>query len=282
MSAPTATAETDVGTRLARRFAALRAEGRAGLVTFTMAGDPGYDTALSILRALPAAGADILELGMPFSDPVADGPVIQEAAQRALAAGASMKRTLEAVRAFREGDEDTPVVLMGYYNPIHHMGPATFARAAGAAGVDGVIVVDLPAEEAAELVDPLTEAGVAFIRLVAPTTTDARLPLALRDAGGFVYYVSVAGITGAQAASEDAVAAGVARIRNATSLPVAVGFGIKTPEQAASVARAADAVVVGSALVAVIASAAKGNPSGVAEAAADFVHSLATGVRAAR
>ncbi len=282
MSAPAAAAEAGIGARLARRFATLGEEGRAGLVAYVMAGDPDHDTALSVLRALPAAGADVIELGMPFSDPIADGPVIQEAAQRALAAGASMRRTLETVRAFRAGDPDTPVVLMGYYNPIHHMGPAAFARAAAEAGVDGVIVVDLPAEEAAELVEPLSAEGVAFIRLVAPTTADARLPLVLRDAGGFVYYVSVAGITGAQAAAEDAVAAGVARIRKATALPVAVGFGIKTPEQAAAVGRAADAVVVGSALVGVIASAARERPAGVAEAAADFVHSLATGVRTAR
>ena len=271
--------------RLAVRFAALKAEGRAGLVTFTMACDPDYETALAILKGLPEAGADIIELGMPFTDPMADGPAIQAAGLRALKAGGSMLRTLDMVREFRKADAATPIVLMGYYNPIYIYGVDKFLADALAAGVDGMIVVDLPPEEDEEFCIPALKAGLHFIRLATPTTDEARLPAVLAHTSGFIYYVSIAGITGAAAADDKAVAAAVARLRANTALPVAVGFGIKTPAMAAEIARVADAAVVGSALVQVIADDlgkdAKPTKDTAAKALA-FVRQLADGVRRAR
>ena len=237
-------------TRITRRFAALAREGRAGLVTFTMAGDPDGRASLDILRALPAAGADVIELGMPFTDPMADGPAIQAAGLRALKAGMTLTRTLEIVAAFREQDRDTPLILMGYYNPIYIHGVARFLEDAKAAGVDGLIVVDLPPEEDAELCLPARAAGLDFIRLATPTTDAARLPAVLANTSGFLYYVSIAGITGTAVPSTDAVGAAVARLKAETDLPIAVGFGVKTAESAAAIVRAgADAAVVGSAIV---------------------------------
>ena len=236
-------------TRIERRFADLKRAGRAVLVTFVTAGDPDPETAAAILDGLPAAGADVIELGMPFSDPMADGPSIQLAGQRALGAGQTLARTLEMVRAFREGDTDTPVILMGYYNPIHSMGVDAFLAAAKAAGVDGLIVVDLPPEEDDELCLPANRAGLQFIRLATPTTDDRRLPKVLQNTSGFVYYVSITGITGAAAARSAEVGPEVARIKAATSLPVCVGFGVRTPASAAAIAAVADGVVVGTAIV---------------------------------
>jgi tryptophan synthase alpha chain len=236
-------------TRIDKRFAALKAEGRAGFVAFITAGDPDRETSLAILKGLPAAGADIIELGMPFSDPMADGPAIQASSLRALKAGASMVGTLALVKAFRAGDDTTPIVLMGYYNPIYSYGVDRFLADAGAAGVDGLIVVDLPPEEDAELCLPALTAGLNFIRLATPTTDERRLPAVLANTSGFLYYVSVTGITGTRAAASAVVREAVARLKSRTDLPVAVGFGIRTPEQAAEVARVADAAVVGSALV---------------------------------
>ncbi len=235
--------------RIDRRFATLKTEGRAALVTFTMAGDPDDATALAILKALPTAGADLIELGMPFTDPMADGPAIQAAGLRALAAGQDMKKTLAAVREFRAGDDATPVVLMGYYNPIYIYGVEKFLADATAAGVDGLIVVDLPPEEDGELCLPAMKAGINFIRLATPTTDDKRLPAVLTNTSGFVYYVSITGITGAAAPDAGKVAAAVARIKRHTKLPVAVGFGVRTAEQARAIAEHSDGVVVGSALV---------------------------------
>jgi tryptophan synthase alpha chain len=271
--------------RIARRFAALAAEGRAGLVTFVTAGDPDAETSLALVKGLPAAGADLIELGMPFSDPMADGPAIQAAGLRALKAGASMRRTLDLVRGFRAEERDTPIILMGYYNPIYSYGNEAFVRDAAAAGVDGLIIVDLPPEEDAEL-RPLAEAaGIAFIRLVAPTTDDARLGTLLQDATGFVYYVSITGITGTRSAVVGQVERALARLRGRTTLPIAVGFGIKTPEDAAGFARIADAAVVGSALVQVLAdnldAAGRAAPE-LVPAALGFVRRLAAGVRGAR
>jgi tryptophan synthase alpha chain len=222
------------------------------LVTFITAGDPDYETSLEILRGLPAAGADVIELGMPFSDPMADGPAIQASSQRALKAGHKMDMTLEMVREFRKGDQDTPIVLMGYYNPIYFRGPERFVAEAAEAGVDGLIVVDLPPEADNELCLPARAAGLNFIRLAAPTTDDARLPAVLANTSGFVYYVSITGITGTRTPDTGEVAANVARIKSHTPLPVAVGFGVKTPEQAAAIGAVADGVVVGSALVGAI------------------------------
>ncbi|HYH18649.1 MAG TPA: tryptophan synthase subunit alpha [Azospirillum sp.] len=271
--------------RIARRFAALKAGGRAGLVTFIMAGDPDHETCAALLDGLPAAGADLIELGMPFTDPMADGPAIQAAGLRALAAGARMTRTLDLVRGFRKTDAETPVILMGYYNPIHAYGVERFLADAKAAGVDGLIVVDLPPEEDAELCLPALKADVNFIRLATPTTDDKRLPAVLKNTSGFVYYVSVAGITGAASATDDAIVAAVTRLKRHTDLPVAVGFGIKSPEQAAAVARVADASVVGSAIVSRIAANldadGKAKP-GLVEDALAFVRDLAAGVRGAR
>lgn len=276
---------TAAASRIDRRFAALKAEGRAGLVTFITCGDPDYDTSLEILKGLPGAGADVIELGMPFTDPMADGPAIQASSLRALGAGAKMSRTLEAVRAFRTGDSDTPIVLMGYYNPIYAYGVDRFLTDAREAGVDGLIVVDLPPEEDSELCVPALKAGVHFIRLATPTTDDARLPAVLKNTSGFVYYVSVAGITGAAAASDDAVKTAVAQLKRHTDLPVVVGFGINTPEQAAAVARASDAAVVGSAIVRKVALGLdeNGKPKpGLADGVLSFVRELADGVRSAR
>jgi tryptophan synthase alpha chain len=270
---------------MAARFAALKAENRAGLVTFTTAGDPDYETSLAILKGLPAAGADIIELGMPFTDPMADGPAIQAAGLRALKAGARMTRTLEMVRAFRKLDAATPIVLMGYYNPIYIYGVDKFIADALAAGVDGMIVVDLPPEEDDEFCIPALAAGLHFIRLATPTTDDKRLPAVLEHTSGFIYYVSIAGITGAASADNSAVAAAVARLRAKTTLPVAVGFGIKTPAMAADIARIADAAVVGSALVQVIADSLDGDGRPAKDTAAKalaFVGQLAEGVRHAR
>jgi tryptophan synthase alpha chain len=236
-------------TRIDQRFSKLKAEGQAGLVAFVMAGDPDLATSLEILRALPAAGADVIEVGMPFTDPMADGPAIQAAGLRALKAGTTLKKTLDLVKSFREADQTTPIVLMGYYNPIYVFGVEPFLRAAKEAGVDGLIVVDLPPEEDDELCLPARAAGLNFIRLATPTTDDKRLPKVLENTSGFVYYVSLTGITGAALADYSGVEAAVTRIKRHTDLPIAVGFGVKTAEGAQTVARAADGVVVGTALV---------------------------------
>jgi tryptophan synthase alpha chain len=238
-----------MATRIESRFNELRKEGRAGLVTFLMAGDPDYDTSLAIVRALPKAGADVIEIGMPFTDPMADGPAIQASGLRALKAGQRMTKTLALVREFRKSDPTTPLVLMGYYNPIYVYGVEKFLKDALAAGVDGLIVVDLPPEEDEELCLPALKAGLAFIRLATPTTDDKRLPTVLKNTSGFVYYVSITGITGAAAPETAKVAAAVARIKRHTKLPIAVGFGVRTAEHARAIAEGADAVVVGSALV---------------------------------
>jgi tryptophan synthase alpha chain len=270
---------------MAARFAALKAENRAGLVTFTTAGDPDYETSLAILKGLPAAGADVIELGMPFTDPMADGPAIQAAGLRALKGGARMTRTLEMVREFRKTDAATPIVLMGYYNPIYIYGVDQFIADALAAGVDGMIVVDLPPEEDDEFCIPALAAGLHFIRLATPTTDEKRLPAVLEHTSGFIYYVSIAGITGAASADNTAVASAVARLRAKTTLPVAVGFGIKTPAMAADIARIADAAVVGSALVQVIADSLDGDGRPAKDTSAKalaFVGQLAEGVRSAR
>lgn len=235
--------------RIPARFTATAAEGRAALVTFLTAGDPDPVTSLALVKALPQAGADVIELGMPFSDPMADGPAIQWSSMRALKAGMSLKGTLALVRAFREGNAETPIVLMGYYNPIYVYGVARFIAEAKEAGVDGLIVVDLPPEEDAELCLPAMEAGLNFIRLATPTTDDKRLPAVLAHTSGFVYYVSINGITGTATPDFSQVSQAVARIKRHTTLPVAVGFGVKAPEHAAAIAQGADGVVVGSALV---------------------------------
>jgi tryptophan synthase alpha chain len=274
-----------MSSRIDRRFAELKAEGRAGLITFTMAGDPDYDAALAILRALPNAGADLIELGMPFTDPMADGPAIQAAGVRALRSGQRMTKTLAMVAAFRESDVTTPVVLMGYYNPIYIYGVDRFLADAKSAGVDGLIVVDLPPEEDEELCLPALNAGLNFIRLATPTTDDRRLPAVLTNTSGFVYYVSITGITGAAAPDAARVAGAVARIKGHTGLPVAVGFGVKTAGHAAVIARGADAVVVGSALVDTIKASLdqNGRATGRTTAAVtDLVRQLAAGVRGAR
>lgn len=236
-------------TRIATRFAALASEGRPGLVTFITAGDPDGATSLAILKALPEAGADVIELGVPFTDPMADGPAIQAAGLRALRNGQTLARTLEMVRAFRAGDDATPIILMGYYNPIYIYGVERFLGDARAAGVDGLIVVDLPPEEDDELCLPALAAGLDFIRLATPTTDEKRLPAVLRHTAGFVYYVSITGITGSATPDAALVSQAVTRIKKHTDLPVAVGFGVRTPEQARAIAAGADAVVVGSALV---------------------------------
>ena len=272
-------------TRIDARFAALRNEGRAALVTFTMAGDPDYETSVAILKALPKAGADVIELGMPFTDPMADGPAIQAAGLRALKAGANMKKTLAAVREFRAGDDATPIVLMGYYNPIYVYGVDRFLTDAKTAGVDGLIVVDLPPEEDDELCLPALEAGLNFIRLATPTTDDKRLPSVLTNTSGFVYYVSITGITGAAAPDTGSVATAVARIKSHTKLPVAVGFGVKNAASARAIAESADGVVVGSALVEAVRNSlgrdAKPTPA-TAAAVTELVRSLAEGVHGAR
>ncbi|MFY9624248.1 MAG: tryptophan synthase subunit alpha [Rhodoplanes sp.] len=272
-------------TRIDARFAALKKQGRAGLVTFTMAGDPDQATALAILKSLPKAGADVIELGMPFSDPMSDGPTIQAAGQRALKQGQTLAKTLAIVRAFRATDDATPLVLMGYFNPIYVYGVDRFLADAKAAGVDGLIIVDLPPEEDEELCLPAIRAGLNFIRLATPTTDDKRLPAVLTNSSGFVYYVSITGITGMAAPDPAKVANAVARIKRHTPVPVAVGFGVRTAADAASIARGADAVVVGSALVAALAKTL--DTSGVAtgdavESVVTVVRELAAGVRAAR
>src|SRR4051812_32016327 len=267
--------------RITTRFAELAAQQRAGLVTYVMAGDPDAAQSLAILQGLPAAGADLIELGFPFSDPMAEGPPIQRAAGRALAQGMTLNGTLDLVRGFRAGDQATPVILMGYMNPLLTHGLEAFARDAAGAGVDGLIVVDCPPEEADPLADALDASGVALIRLATPTTDDRRLPVVLRRTSGFVYYVSVAGVTGVKEASAEAVAPNVARIKAASGLPVAVGFGIKTPERAAQLARVADACVVGSALVDAVAEAIAQNRDPVRNVL-ETVERLAKSVRSAR
>jgi tryptophan synthase alpha chain len=271
--------------RIAKRFAALRAEGRSGLVTYLTAGDPDADTSRRLFSRSASAGADLIEIGMPFSDPMADGPIIQAAGQRALKAGMTLRRTLMMIDALRRNDDATPIVLMGYYNPIYRYGTRDFARDATRAGVDGVIVVDLPPEEDAELMEPARDAGLDVIRLATPTSDDGRLARVVDGASGFIYYVAIAGITGTRSADSAEVAAAVARLRRFTDLPIAVGFGIRNPEQAAAVARAADAAVVGSALVqrlsANVAADGQAMPTLVDAVVADIV-ALAAGVRRAR
>jgi tryptophan synthase alpha chain len=274
-----------VSTRIADRFAALAREGRAGLVTFVTAGDPDLETSFEIVKGLPAAGADLIELGMPFTDPMADGPAIQAAGLRALAAGMTLRKTLALVRRFREADQVTPIVLMGYFNPIYAYGVPAFLQDALAAGADGLIVVDLPPEEDPELCLPALAAGMNFVRLATPTTDDKRLPAVLANTSGFVYYVSITGITGAASADQASVAAAVARLRRHTTLPIAVGFGIKTAAQAAAIAGVADAAVVGSAIVERIAANldAEGRAKpGLPAAVHGLVAELAEGVRGAR
>ncbi len=272
-------------TRIDRRFAELKQEGCAALVTFLMAGDPDFATSLAILKDLPHAGADVIELGMPFTDPMADGPAIQAAGLRALKAGQDMNKTIALVRAFRANNDATPIVLMGYYNPIYIYGVDRFLIDAKAAGVDGLIVVDLPPEEDEELCLPTLKAGLNFIRLATPTTDDKRLPAVLANTSGFVYYVSITGITGAAAPDTGKVNAAVARIKRHTALPVAVGFGVKTAEHAGAIAGSADGVVVGSALVDVLKGSLDADDragTGTVSAVTDLVAALARGVRGAR
>jgi tryptophan synthase alpha chain len=274
-----------VTTRIDARFAQLKKEGRSGFVAFLTAGDPDPKTSLALVKALPKAGADIIELGMPFSDPMADGPSIQAAGLRALKAGMTLKKTLELVRAFREGDSTTPLVLMGYYNPIYICGVEKFLADAKSAGVDGLIIVDLPPEEDTELCVPALKAGLNFIRLATPTTDDKRLPAVLANTSGFVYYVSITGITGAAAANAKVVADAVARIKRHTDLPVCVGFGIRTPDVARAIAERADGAVVGTALVDALRSSLDGEGRASAttvSAVADLAASLAAGVRGAK
>ena len=271
-------------TRIDRRFAALKSEGRAALVTFLMSGDPDYETSLAIIKALPAAGADVIELGMPFTDPMADGPAIQAAGLRALKSGQTLKKTLTMVSAFRASDDATPIVLMGYYNPIYIYGVERFLVDAKAAGVDGLIIVDLPPEEDEELCLPALRTGLNFIRLATPTTNDKRLPAVLANTSGFVYYVSITGITGSASADAGKATAAVARIKRHTALPVCVGFGVKDAASAGAIARDADGVVVGSALVeALRATLVNGKPGqNTVKAVAAMVGDLAAGVRGGR
>ena len=272
-------------TRIDRRLAALKEEGRPALVTFVTAGDPDHDTSLAIIKALPKAGADVIELGMPFSDPMADGPAIQASGLRALRNGQTLKKTLGMVRSFRQTDADTPIVLMGYYNPIYSYGNERFLADAREAGVDGLIVVDLPPEEDDELCIPALRSGLNFIRLATPTTDDKRLPAVLANTSGFVYYVSILGITGTAAPDATKVSEAVTRIKRHTILPVAVGFGVRTAAQARAIGRAADGVVVGSALVDAVKGSldekGRATPSTVAAVTA-LVAELAGGVRSAR
>jgi len=271
-------------TRIDTRFAALGRQGRAALVTFVTAGDPDLATSLAILKALPAAGADVIEIGMPFSDPMADGPAIQASGLRALKGGQTMRRTLALIADFRKGDADTPLILMGYYNPIYVYGVDAFLRDAKSAGVDGLIVVDLPPEEDEELRAPALKAGLNFIRLATPTTDDKRLPAVLANTSGFVYYVSVAGTTGAAAPDAAKVGAAVARIKAHTHLPVAVGFGVRDAASAAAIAANADGVVVGSAIVEAVRGSLDDGAASAAtlSAVTGLVARLAEGVRSAR
>jgi tryptophan synthase alpha chain len=272
-------------TRIDTKFAALKAENRPGLVTYFMGGDPDYDTALAIMKALPAAGSDVIELGMPFSDPMADGPAIQAAGLRALKGGQTLKKTLAMAADFRKGDNETPIVLMGYYNPIYIYGVDKFLVDAKASGIDGLIVVDLPPEMDEELCLPALKAGLNFIRLATPTTDDKRLPTVLNNTSGFVYYVSMTGITGSALTDTTKVAQAVKRIKGHTDLPIAVGFGVKTAEQAKVIGQSADAVVVGSAIVNQVANTLTkdGNAtSDTVDSVATMVRGLSTGCRAAR
>ena len=272
-------------TRIDTRFAQLKTEGRAAFVTFLMAGDPDLATSLEIIKALPAAGADIIEIGMPFTDPMADGPSIQAAGLRALKAGTTLRKTLAMVREFRDADDVTPIVLMGYYNPVYIYGVDKFLVDAKAAGVDGLIIVDLPPEEDNELCLPAMKAGLNFIRLATPTTDDKRLPAVLANTSGFVYYVSVTGITGAASADASVVGTAVARIKRHTDLPVCVGFGIRTPQAAHDIAQHANGAVVGSALVDALKATldANGKATGTTvSAVTDLVAALAQGVRGAK
>jgi tryptophan synthase alpha chain len=284
-AASAAVTEPAAETRIGRRFAALAGEKRAGLVAFVTAGDPDLATSRAILEALPEAGADLIELGMPFSDPMADGPAIQASSLRALKSGTTLAKVLELVASFRRRDADTPIVLMGYYNPIYSYGVERFLADAKAVGVDGLIIVDLPPEEDEELCIPARRAGIDFIRLATPTTDAARLPKVLTHASGFLYYVSITGITGTRSASTEAVQAAVKRLKAATKLPVAVGFGIRAPEQAAAIARFADAAVVGSALVDRIAQKldSHGKPApDTASHVLELVRALSASIRTAR
>jgi len=274
-----------MSTRIERRFAKLKAEGRPALVTYFMGGDPNYETSLSIMKALPKAGSDVIELGMPFSDPMADGPAIQAAGLRALKAGQTLNKTLQMAREFRATDNETPIVLMGYYNPIYIHGVDRFLADAIDAGIDGLIVVDLPPEMDEELCVPALKAGINFIRLATPTTDDKRLPKVLENTSGFVYYVSMTGITGSALADTTKVAEAVTRIKGHTGLPVCVGFGVKTAEQARVIGASADGVVVGTAIVNAVANVIgpKGEmTANPAEAVATLVNGLAQGVRSAR
>ena len=269
--------------RIAKRFETLKAAGRGGLVTFLTAGDPDHETFKKILLGLPKAGADLIELGMPFSDPMADGPVIQASSLRALKAGADMGRTLELVQSFRAQDDETPIILMGYYNPIYSYGVERFLSDARSAGVDGLIVVDLPPEEDEELCVPALKAGLNFIRLATPTTDDKRLPTVLQNTSGFVYYVSVLGITGTKSAAEAEVKQAIRRLRRHTDLPIAVGFGIRTAEKVTEIASTADASVVGSAIVSRIAEDLdeNGRPSArLVDSIHEYVRELSRGLRA--
>ncbi len=271
--------------RMDKRFADLAAEGRPALVTYFMGGDPDYDTSLAIMRALPEAGADVIELGMPFSDPMADGPAIQAAGLRALRGGQTLAKTLQMARDFRAGDSDTPIVMMGYYNPIYIYGVERFLDDAVAAGIDGLIIVDLPPEMDDELCLPALKHGINFIRLATPTTDDKRLPAVLNNTSGFVYYVSMTGITGAALPDTDKIGAAVGRIKGHTELPVCVGFGVKTEEHARIIGGSADGVVVGTAIVNAVAGSLSDDgkaTGGTVDAVATLVRSLASGVRAAR
>src|ERR1700730_3064157 len=272
-------------TRIDTRFAELKREGRSAFITFLMAGDPDLGTSLAIIKAMPTAGADVIEIGMPFTDPMADGPSIQAAGLRALKAGMTLKKTLELVRGFRAGDDATPIVLMGYYNPIYIYGVDKFLTDAKSAGVDGLIIVDLPAEEDDELCVPALKAGLNFIRLATPTTDDKRLPAVLANTSGFVYYVSITGITGAATPETAQVGEAVARIKRHTKLPVCVGFGIRTPEAARAIAENADGAVVGTALVDALRASLDADGKATAKtvpAVIDLIASLAAGVRGAR
>jgi tryptophan synthase alpha chain len=272
-------------TRIDKRFAALKAEGRAALVAYLTAGDPDADASLAIVKAMPAAGADVIELGMPFTDPMADGPSVQAAGLRALQSGQTMVKTLALVREFRKGEDATPIVLMGYYNPIYIYGVEKFLADAKAAGVDGLIIVDLPPEEDEELCIPALKAGLNFIRLATPTTDDKRLPAVLANTSGFVYYVSITGITGAAAPDPGKVREAVARIKRHTTLPVAVGFGVRSGDQARAIAEGADGVVVGSALVDAVKNSLDANGKATPRtvpAVAELVSQLAAGVRGAK